>query len=509
VRLVSGLFITIYLLLWGMVVFSADNEERFFKGAPIDTVYADYPYLTRVYNWRASEARGPSVPFVELDTNTYEKKLWICEKKLLSSPIKSRFGRVVAHDSAVYVAYTVQAGYPYLYSTYSYDHGRTWPSPNLIQGQGYYSGHRLLIDEQRLYISYPSEFSSGEDLFGELLFRKSEGDLSVLSDSIIVDTNSSWSEGLYGPDLLSWGDSLFLSYIHYNEGVNYFRFCKSGDEGDTWIPISGDVVTLAGKPHFLLLTDTVLSEVCRSGSIEVRMHRSLDKGLTWPVETYLSNVDEYASQLPAACTDGMSDIHVVWYDFDGAPAGWGGYVFYRRTLNNGQSWEDIRSLSTEGYAEGEDIWSDTNRVYAVWNDSRFGSPNYGIFLRYSHDRGQSWSPEILVVDSLDPAWDPDVYGWNDYFYLVWEEQHPPENIWGIYYRFGVWYLPGDVDYSGAVNVADITYLVDYLFKGGNEPFVPDAAQMNGQGGVNVADVTYIVDYLFRNGPPPVGGEPGL
>ena len=51
---------------------------------------------------------------------------------------------------------------------------------------------------------------------------------------------------------------------------------------------------------------------------------------------------------------------------------------------------------------------------------------------------------------------------------------------------------------------NLTYLVDYLFRGGSEP-LPDLcdADINGDGSVNVADLTYLVDYLFRGGEAPV------
>ena len=74
------------------------------------------------------------------------------------------------------------------------------------------------------------------------------------------------------------------------------------------------------------------------------------------------------------------------------------------------------------------------------------------------------------------------------------------------------FICGDVDGQSiggtVINVADLTYLVDYLFRSGPAP-IPFVCvgNVDGQviGGtvVNVADLTYLVDYLFRSGPPPV------
>ncbi len=67
---------------------------------------------------------------------------------------------------------------------------------------------------------------------------------------------------------------------------------------------------------------------------------------------------------------------------------------------------------------------------------------------------------------------------------------------------------GDVDNDGCdeINVVDITYLVDYLFRGGPAPVCEDEADVNGLPGpvgpTDVADLTYLIDYVFRGGPEP-------
>ncbi len=73
---------------------------------------------------------------------------------------------------------------------------------------------------------------------------------------------------------------------------------------------------------------------------------------------------------------------------------------------------------------------------------------------------------------------------------------------------GVAFVCGDVDGSGdSANVADLTYLVEYLFQSGPEPPILEAANADGQTGpggpVDVADLMYLVAYVFLGGPAPV------
>ncbi|RKX29468.1 MAG: hypothetical protein DRP47_01645 [Candidatus Zixiibacteriota bacterium] len=72
------------------------------------------------------------------------------------------------------------------------------------------------------------------------------------------------------------------------------------------------------------------------------------------------------------------------------------------------------------------------------------------------------------------------------------------------------YVPGDLDGDFQVNVADVTYLVGWLFLGGADPRWPVwRANVNADFGYDIADLTYLVSFLFTSGPPPVVGPTWL
>jgi hypothetical protein len=64
------------------------------------------------------------------------------------------------------------------------------------------------------------------------------------------------------------------------------------------------------------------------------------------------------------------------------------------------------------------------------------------------------------------------------------------------------FVRGDANADGVINVADVVYLVNFLYRNGDPPRPMEAGDANCDGIVNVADVVYLVNYLYRGGDPP-------
>lgn len=63
---------------------------------------------------------------------------------------------------------------------------------------------------------------------------------------------------------------------------------------------------------------------------------------------------------------------------------------------------------------------------------------------------------------------------------------------------------GDIDHNGQIDVADIDYVVTWMFAAGPEPPCLDEADVNGDGGIDISDLLHLIDYVFHEGPSPAG-----
>jgi hypothetical protein len=64
------------------------------------------------------------------------------------------------------------------------------------------------------------------------------------------------------------------------------------------------------------------------------------------------------------------------------------------------------------------------------------------------------------------------------------------------------YARGDCNGDGIVNVGDVLYLINYLYKNGSIPLPSWTGDVNCDREINLGDAVYLINYLFKNGPPP-------
>ncbi len=78
--------------------------------------------------------------------------------------------------------------------------------------------------------------------------------------------------------------------------------------------------------------------------------------------------------------------------------------------------------------------------------------------------------------------------------------------YGINHGFWqVWYITGDADGSGEIDIDDVVHLIAYVFSGGPPPEPLLAGDADCSGDVDIDDVVYLISYIFSGGNAP--GDP--
>jgi hypothetical protein len=72
------------------------------------------------------------------------------------------------------------------------------------------------------------------------------------------------------------------------------------------------------------------------------------------------------------------------------------------------------------------------------------------------------------------------------------------------YAFGLrpYMICGDVEGSGAVDIDDVVYLIQFIFANGPAPSPYQSGDVDLSDGVDIDDVVYLVEYTFMGGPEP-------
>jgi len=69
----------------------------------------------------------------------------------------------------------------------------------------------------------------------------------------------------------------------------------------------------------------------------------------------------------------------------------------------------------------------------------------------------------------------------------------------------IFYVPGDANGDKQLNLGDIVYLINYLYKNDVPPNPMNSGDPNGDCKIDLGDIVYLINYLYKAGDPPVYG----
>ena len=105
--------------------------------------------------------------------------------------------------------------------------------------------------------------------------------------------------------------------------------------------------------------------------------------------------------------------------------------------------------------------------------------------------------DSLVCSQLIDTLHVGMYYWKVKAYDNWGAERWSTQTW----EFQV-VQRGDVNGDRIIDVGDVVYLINYLFKSGTAPNPLAAGDVTCDSVVDIGDVVFIINYLFKNGPPP-------
>jgi Neuraminidase (sialidase) len=218
--------------------------------------------------------------------------------------------------------------------------------------------------------------------------------------------NLSSTGGAESPQMAVSASNVYVVWTDDTPGNNDIFFRRSTDNGATWkskVNISNNVgdsltpqVNFSGINVYVAWSD----DLPTNNDIFVR--RSADNGATWKVAKNLSN-NPGPSLNPQIAASGSS-AHVVWDQRNTGQTL--SDVFFRRSTDNGATWNLAKNLSSNGHSGDPDLAVSGSIVYTVWVNS--GTGNGDIFLRRSTDNGATWQALKNLSSNTSGSHDPQI-----------------------------------------------------------------------------------------------------
>ncbi len=190
----------------------------------------------------------------------------------------------------------------------------------------------------------------------------------------------------------------------------------------------------------------------------------------------------------AADIDGDTDIDVVchdlWFENSGeSPPSWTPHFVYKG--GSREKWWGGRYMFVSDLDRDGDADIAYPRDYGSWYENDGGSPPSWT----RHDIG--WGGQTSFASDVDNDTDVDMVTVDYYDEFQW-----------IWFENLLLTARGNVDGEGVIELGDVVYLINYLWKEGPAPEPIGLGDLNCDAVIDLGDVVSLINYLYKGGDPP-------
>ncbi|UCB53493.1 MAG: hypothetical protein JSV10_05305 [Candidatus Zixiibacteriota bacterium] len=151
------------------------------------------------------------------------------------------------------------------------------------------------------------------------------------------------------------------------------------------------------------------------------------------------------------------------------------------------------AMEDAGYNPAQDAWS---------NPEGFVTDSAHWWYPYETRKEAPFSHDVVGQELFGPATYPNSNGYYRPTGIVVQVDSIVDDRLYAFVHLPAQFQLGDANGDETVDVGDVVYLVNYLYKYGPPPDPVEAGDANCDAAVNVGDVVFLVNYLYKGGDPP-------
>ncbi len=444
-------------------------------------------------------------------------------------------------DNLVAIWRDFRLGYRRVGIGYTLDGGQTWFDTLLVDPHyPRQSDPALTVDAEGNFYAIVATFEwETTDGFGIAFWKSTDGGQSWSDPILVLDEPTGTTEHHTSKITCDRTGGIFHGYLYvtaarmWDYGHGEIVVARSTDGGLSFEPtiqLSDQQVPYNFIPSLAVGPDGTLYVAWLDGKPSLLIDRSTDGGVTFSTDKTISSLTTSAwtfinggiaiypyPTLDVDISGGPYNgyLYVAYVDYNGTDMD----IFFRRSTDGGNTWSEELRLNDDPVGNGCDQfhpWLTVDRngaINVVFYDRRNDPYNLlmDVYFTQSRDGGESFLPnQRITTISSDPTAGQVKAGiLGEYIGVTAQDGHV-HPVWtdtrsgnqDVYTARVRYIFCGDANGDEVVDIADVIFLINYLFIDGPPPVPLSAADVNLDFVVDIADVIYLINYLFIEGPPP-------